>query len=470
MKTKTILRSNRLAPAASKAPGNPDDGLIFSPGLANEDVCDKARRLNDSCPDAFLRLIRYSPNAISILNADGYLQAVNMAFITMFGEMPQGEYNFFEDPVLLELGFEEMFSRLRHGETVSTPFKIWYDCRKSFAKNSSGKIYLAGTAIPISNDQGLMEYIVVICTDSTELVYKARALSESEQKYRDLVEQAGIAIMMVNLKGHIFYNNETLASLFGYSMEELRDKPLLDLVHPDEREKFLTMQSCRKRESQSRFQYEFRGIRKDGSEVYISVNGTTLSENGKIIGCRSYLADITKQKKAEFALKEYNTSLEFQVRKRTRQLHESVQNLEKEREALLQKNIALEEVLNQIEDVKKRMAHQIQTNLSRQAMPILNILERKACDESAGDIRLLRKCLDEAASPFVSAVDLRFPLLTPREIGICNMIRNGLSSKEIAEVFKISPQTVFKQRKIIRKKLGISGKNFNLEAYIKLIR
>ncbi|MCP4580121.1 MAG: helix-turn-helix transcriptional regulator [candidate division Zixibacteria bacterium] len=57
--------------------------------------------------------------------------------------------------------------------------------------------------------------------------------------------------------------------------------------------------------------------------------------------------------------------------------------------------------------------------------------------------------------------------LSPREIEICSMIKNGATSKEIAETLSISVLTVNKHRERIRKKLVISNKGINLTSFLK---
>ncbi|MFK7825461.1 MAG: helix-turn-helix transcriptional regulator [Oligoflexales bacterium] len=57
-------------------------------------------------------------------------------------------------------------------------------------------------------------------------------------------------------------------------------------------------------------------------------------------------------------------------------------------------------------------------------------------------------------------------MLSPKEIQICNMIKNGLTVKEIAQMFHLSPRTVDKHRENIRKKLGLKSKKINLATYL----
>ena len=57
--------------------------------------------------------------------------------------------------------------------------------------------------------------------------------------------------------------------------------------------------------------------------------------------------------------------------------------------------------------------------------------------------------------------------LTPRELDVCELIQKGMSSKEIAEELTLSPQTVHKHRRTIRKKLQLDNKGVNLAAFLR---
>ncbi|MBN1460158.1 MAG: helix-turn-helix transcriptional regulator, partial [Armatimonadetes bacterium] len=59
--------------------------------------------------------------------------------------------------------------------------------------------------------------------------------------------------------------------------------------------------------------------------------------------------------------------------------------------------------------------------------------------------------------------------LTPTEIGICNMIRSGLTSKEIAKMRGVSAATINRHRERIRQKLGLVGSDTNLTSYLQSI-
>lgn len=126
-----------------------------------------------------------------------------------------------------------------------------------------------------------------------------RQVRESEQRYRELVEKAGIGILIDDIEGTILYSNEKAAELYGYTVEEMKKKSINSLVHPDDIKmvgKFHNDSVQGKNVSSS---YVFRGMRKDGSIRYLELDAGFYKKGNEIIGTRLYLKDITERKKAE---------------------------------------------------------------------------------------------------------------------------------------------------------------------------
>ena len=152
----------------------------------------------------------------------------------------------------------------------------------------------------------------------------------------------------------------------------------------------------------------------------------------------------------------------------SKQVHEmqSLEMLRVESLALKEKNIALREILSHIEEDKAELRHKIGANVSQVLIPTLNKLARRDGSINQTYLKLLRAGLHDLVEAS-SATPLLYSKLSPREREISDLIKNGISSKEIAAALNIALATVRKHRELIRRKLGISGKNINLTNYLK---
>ena len=115
---------------------------------------------------------------------------------------------------------------------------------------------------------------------------------------------------------------------------------------------------------------------------------------------------------------------------------------------------------------KETMYNNIQCNVEKVVIPILNTLSSKLPEAQQQDVDQLKRYLMEITSPFLNHLSRSFPAMTPTEIKICNMIRNGLRTKEIAQIEGISMATINCHREHIRHKLGITNKKINLIAFL----
>ena len=98
---------------------------------------------------------------------------------------------------------------------------------------------------------------------------------------------------------------------------------------------------------------------------------------------------------------------------------------------------------------------------------ILNALEERTSPEGEYYVSLLKSCLADITSPFISKLETGHSNLTPRELEICHMVKSGFTSKQVAASLNTSVETVLKQRKMIRRKLGISNQKVNLVTHLK---
>jgi DNA-binding CsgD family transcriptional regulator len=149
-----------------------------------------------------------------------------------------------------------------------------------------------------------------------------------------------------------------------------------------------------------------------------------------------------------------------------RKLQETNKQLTVEREALREANAALRAVLARIEEEKLKIHKDIRANVDKVLMPIVYALLTEVPSLQRKYVELLRDNLVEITSPFINQLTEKYHSLTPTEIGICNMIRSGLRSKEIAQMRGISLATVSRHRERIRRKLRLANTQVNLITYL----
>jgi PAS domain S-box-containing protein len=124
------------------------------------------------------------------------------------------------------------------------------------------------------------------------------------QRFHSLVDPAGTAIAITDLKGRFNYTNQALADLLGYSIEDLVGQPFKDFIHPADRGKvirlFLKIMLLRRQPRT----LEFRAINKSGKTIYLWTKPTRLKVDGKTIGFQAIITDITDLKRAVEDLKQ----------------------------------------------------------------------------------------------------------------------------------------------------------------------
>ncbi|MGA2531693.1 MAG: PAS domain S-box protein [Candidatus Aminicenantales bacterium] len=121
----------------------------------------------------------------------------------------------------------------------------------------------------------------------------------TEEQFRDLVEKSGMAIITDDCEGNLIYFNDRYAAIFGYSNEEMRTRTIWSTVHPDEVEKLRTYHAGRIAGRDIPSRYELKGVRKDGSTIFLEVDTVVIRNGNRPVGTYSYLWDITERKRAE---------------------------------------------------------------------------------------------------------------------------------------------------------------------------
>ena len=336
-------------------------------------------------------------------------------------------------------------------------------------RDGSTRIIDAGAA-PVRDARGTVIGMVIVWCDVTD---RKRA-EEHLLRLGAAVEQSSEGLAVVDLAGRLLFLNKAFAEMHGVTVEDLVGHHL-SVFHNEEQMPAVEAAN-RQILEQGKFSGEIWHTRRDGSTFPGLMHNSLLRDSdGKAIGIVGTLRDITDIKAAAEALRKsheqlaaHSSALELKVQERTKDLEESKKELKRYSESLEKTNEALKLVIQNIEEQKKEGEAKAIHNLNLTVKPILDQFASLDLSESA---RYLLQSLEFNINNVFSAFGFNLMTegdnLTPREVRICEMIRSGLSSKQIAKVMGISAQTVLVHRKNIRKKLALTSSKKNLATYLK---
>ncbi|MEW6138620.1 MAG: PAS domain S-box protein [Thermodesulfobacteriota bacterium] len=326
------------------------------------------------------------------------------------------------------------------------------------------------TATPLRDLDSKSLGHVVVFRDVTDQCISQEWLNLLSQA----VQQSSEGIAVTTLDQTLLFVNKAFAEMHGWAQESLSGKHIAVLHTPAQAEEVeAAQQELLLTGSSSR---ELWHTRTDGSSFLGLVNSSVLRDDrGTPVAIISALRDITSIRRAEQelrssheALEAYSSSLEAKVEERTRALEASKLELEKYSESLEKTNEALRMVIESIDDQKREAEKKITNDINLTIKPIIDQLKSQTASDT---VSFLVQSLEFGLSNLFSSFDFD-PItsdhrLTPREVRICEMIRSGLSSKQIAKIMGISSQTVLVHRKNIRKKLNLGGSGQNLASFLK---
>jgi PAS domain S-box-containing protein/putative nucleotidyltransferase with HDIG domain len=163
-------------------------------------------------------------------------------------------------------------------------------------------IPIEDSGAPIKDSHGNIIGVVMVFHDVTEKRRIEKALRESEQRYKNLFDNAHDMIHSVDVQGRIIFANKSWLDTLGYKEEELKDLTIFDILHPD------SLEHCKEifrkvvsGEPQKNIEAVF--VTKDGRRIDVEGNISCRMEDGKVIATHGIFRDITEQKKAKDILR-----------------------------------------------------------------------------------------------------------------------------------------------------------------------
>lgn len=241
-------------------------------------------------------LIESSPDPLIMINLEGRIMDVNTATEEITGVSREK---------LLGTDFSEYFTRPEEGEAAyrevfqngvvrDYPLDIRHRDGRVASVLYNASIYW--------DEDGEVVGALSAVRDITERRQAERRLLESEERYRTAIEHSNDGVVIAR-EGDLVFVNRKFLEMLGYeNPEDILGSALNKVVHPDDSD--MVGENIRKRQGGEPVpsRYEFRGIRKDGTIIFIEVSVAGIIHHGEPASL-AYLRDITERKLMEEKLR-----------------------------------------------------------------------------------------------------------------------------------------------------------------------
>ncbi len=301
-------------------------------------------------------------------------------------------------------------------------------------------------------------------TDVTDILHDNIGLQQNEERLRLMHSFSSIGFMDYNLESGETYYCNNWNKLLGYRSGELQKNEIRwqHLLHPEDKEAALhAFQDCLDGLTDA-YDNEQRLKKADGSWMWSHFRGMAVERNKQGLPRRliGFLSDIADLKKMYQELLRGKELLEQNVSRQT-------EELARHNEELTEANAALKVLLKKRQQDKDELEERLSENVVKIIEPLVRRLQKTDLDDD--QIQLLSEIEDnlhDITSSFVTKLTSEYVGLTPMEIQVATHVKQGKSTKEIADILYLAPDTINVHRKKIRKKLGIRNKSLNLQTFL----
>jgi PAS domain S-box-containing protein len=296
-----------------------------------------------------------------------------------------------------------------------------------------------------------------IFRDITEQKTWELKLRESEEFLRKVISADPNLIFVKHRSGKYIEISSSLAKVFSSTADAVVGKTDLELAE---------MAKMSKQEAK-KYRLDDLDVINTGKHKFIAEESITLPD-GTVKWYQTTKVPLVRNNVSDYVLgvsvdiTELKQTIDL-LKKRELELKVKNQNLE-------ELNTALKVLVQKKDENQLELEEKLLANMKILVEPYLEKLAYLCPDDRQQNfINIITANLKEVISPFSWKLSSGYVNLTPAETQVSDLIKNGHSNKEIADLLNISSETVAAHRKHIRKKLGIRNTKTNLRSYLKTL-
>ncbi|HEY9874097.1 MAG TPA: PAS domain S-box protein, partial [Candidatus Obscuribacterales bacterium] len=236
---------------------------------------------------SYRRLMDTAYEGILVYDTETRIEYVNQRMAQMLGYsveemLDRAIFDFMDSKAGLEA--KQRLEQRQQG------IKEQYDIRLRRKDNSD--LWAIVCTSPILNEQGEYTGAIAMLTDVTDRKRTEEALRTSEERYRELFENANDIVYTLDLAGNLTSINKAGERITGYTCDELLNQPIVQLIVPEYLETMLQMFN-RKVAGEKVTAYELEIITKDQRHVTLEVSSRLIYQEGNPIGMQGIARNIS---------------------------------------------------------------------------------------------------------------------------------------------------------------------------------
>ncbi len=248
-------------------------------------------------------IVECAADIIYTRDMDGRITSINEAGARFFG---RPAFDLIGQPLSALIGEEAAARDIAEMQSVKSfePVRFTHCLKNALGEQR----HLEGIFTLDRDTAGQCLGVRGVVRDVTDRQLAGRALRESEERYRELFENANDIIYTHDLKGNFTSLNKTGERVTGYTLEEALRMNIADVLAPDSVDTARRMLARKARERVATV-YDLNIIAKDGREVALGVSTRLIYADGVPVGVQGIARDITERQRAEAELRQRNQEL-----------------------------------------------------------------------------------------------------------------------------------------------------------------